>query len=95
MAKKLSRQQKAANTRKKQSKIAEGSKEATKDYPWKVSENQIGQTLRIRLPSDFKFTDGPKLAPSSILTLCGKLEDAIMLLEIRISNSIAKINSLM
>lgn len=33
--------------------------------------------------------------PSPILTLCGQLEDAILLLENRISNSIAKINSLM
>ena len=32
--------------------------------------------------------------PSPILTLCGQLEDAILLLENRISNSIAKINSL-
>ncbi len=29
------------------------------------------------------------------LTLCGQLEDAVMLLETRISNVIAKINSLM
>lgn len=33
--------------------------------------------------------------PAPILTLCGQLEDAILLLENRISNSIAKINSLM
>ena len=37
----------------------------------------------------------PKYTPSPILTLCGQLEDAILLLETRISNSIAKINSLM
>lgn len=41
--------------------------------------------------------EGAKLAftPSTPLTLCGQLEDAILLLENRISNSIAKINSLM
>lgn len=33
--------------------------------------------------------------PSTPLTLCGQLEDAILLLETRISNSIAKINNLM
>lgn len=33
--------------------------------------------------------------PAPVLTLCGQLEDVIMLLEVRISNSIAKINSLM
>lgn len=49
---------------------------------WKVSENQVG-------PAIAAYT------PEPILTLCGQLEDAIMLLEVRISNSIAKINSLM
>lgn len=33
--------------------------------------------------------------PAPVLTLCGQLEDSIMLLETRISNAIAKINSLM
>jgi len=33
--------------------------------------------------------------PAPTITLCGQLEDAILLLETRISNSIAKINSLM
>lgn len=37
----------------------------------------------------------PQTSPAPILTLCGQLEDAITLLENRISNSIAKINSLM
>ncbi len=40
-------------------------------------------------------TEPPKYTPAPILTLCGQLEDAILLLETRISNSIAKINSLM
>lgn len=47
--------------------------------PWKVSENQVG----------------PASNPAPILTLCGQLEDIIILLETRISNSIAKINSLL
>jgi hypothetical protein len=81
---------------KKKHKIVEGLKEATKNDPWKVSETQIGKTLRIKLPNDFTISDGPKLyTPAPVLTLCGQLEDAIMLLEVRISNSIAKINSLM
>ena len=37
----------------------------------------------------------PKYTPAPVLTLCGQLEDAILLLENRISNAIAKINSLM
>ncbi len=37
----------------------------------------------------------PKYTPAPILTLCGQLEDAILLLENRVSNAIAKINSLM
>lgn len=40
-------------------------------------------------------TEPPKYTPAPALTLCGQLEDAILLLETRISNSIAKINSLM
>lgn len=38
---------------------------------------------------------GNKYTPSQPLTLCGQLEDSILLLENRISNAIAKINSLM
>lgn len=34
-------------------------------------------------------------SPAPVLTLCGQLEDSILLLENRISNAIAKINSLM
>lgn len=45
----------------------------------------------------FKFSmkDLPQYTPSQPLTLCGQLEDSILLLENRISNAIAKINSLM
>lgn len=52
------------------------------DNPWKVSENSKGDKIAT-------------YTPSPILILCGQLEDAILLLENRISNSIAKINSLM
>lgn len=98
MVKKLSRGQKAWATR-RANQLRASKEIATKigiikNKRKKVSK--IGQTLKIRLPSDFKITDGPKLyTPAPILTLCGQLEDAIMLLEVRISNSIAKINSLM
>lgn len=56
-----------------------------------TADAKIGEPLmlRIRLP------DGPKYTPAPVLTLCGHLEDSIMLLETRISNAIAKINSLM
>lgn len=53
-----------------------------KDNPWKVSENQVGDKIAT-------------YTPAPVLTLCGQLEDSIMLLENRISNVIAKINSLM
>jgi len=43
----------------------------------------------------FKPADFPKYSPTPILTLCGQLEDSVMLLENRISNVITKINSLM
>jgi hypothetical protein len=61
------------------------------------ADAKIGETLRIRLPKDFVVKDSPKEAytPAPILTLCGQLEDAILLLENRVSNAIAKINSLM
>ena len=36
----------------------------------------------------------PKYSPAPVWTLCGQLEDSVMLLENRISNVIAKINSL-
>lgn len=43
-----------------------------------------------------KFMEATKqYTPSQPLTLCGQLEDSILLLENRISNAIAKINSLM
>lgn len=59
---------------------------------------KVGDTLRINVPKDFKITetvDSPAYTPSPVLTLCGQLEDSILLLEQRISNAIAKINSLM
>lgn len=57
---------------------------------------KIGETLQIRLPKDYVVTDGPKMPfTPAPLCLCGQLEDAILLLETRISNAVAKINSLM
>lgn len=53
---------------------------------------------QILKPMTIKFkkaTEPPKYTPAPVLTLCGQLEDSIMLLETRISNAIAKINSLM
>lgn len=52
---------------------------------WRLLEE--GKPLKVS-ENEMPFT--PK-----ILTLCGQLEDAVMNLETRISNSIAKINSLM
>ena len=46
-----------------------------------------GEPLKVS-ENEMPFTPAP-------LTLCGQLEDAVMLLETRISNVIAKINSLM
>lgn len=42
-----------------------------------------------------KHPEIKQYAPAPVLTLCGQLEDSILLLEQRISNAIAKINSLM
>lgn len=57
---------------------------------------KIGEKIKVILPKDFNITDGPAVyAPKQPLTLCGQLEDSILLLEQRISNAIAKINSLM
>ena len=46
-----------------------------------------------KMPSDGPAI--PKYSPAPVLTLCGQLEDSVMLLENRISNVIAKFNSLM
>ena len=59
--------------------------------------------LKVRGPQEFKINIGKvsenetpfPFTPKAPLALCGQLEDAILLLENRISNSIAKINSLM
>jgi hypothetical protein len=67
---------------------------------------KVGRYRTKNNPSKFKINwdalsppiDGPiipKYSPTPILTLCGQLEDSILLLENRISNAIAKINSLM
>lgn len=51
---------------------------------------KIGDTLKIKLPKDYLVTDGPKVDP-----ICNQLDNAILLLETRVSNAIAKIYSLM
>jgi len=76
-----------------------GVKPGTKRGPYKVAKRKRNRNTPINL-KDYteRFmaaTDPPKYTPAPILTLCGQLEDAILLLENRISNSIAKINSLM
>ena len=53
----------------------------------------VGNTLKVG--DKVTFDPGPAFTPAMPLTLCGQLEDAVMLLETRISNVIAKINSLM
>jgi hypothetical protein len=54
------------------------------------------RTIKALKEADAKFMasdNPPKIGSTS--TLCGQLEDAITMLENRVSNSIAKINSLM
>ena len=48
-----------------------------------------------KLNEAFKVSENEMPFTPAPLTLCGQLEDAVMNLETRISNSIAKINSLM
>lgn len=51
---------------------------------------------RILKPMTEKFMEATKASYTPApLSLCGQLEDAILLLETRISNAVAKINSLM
>lgn len=72
-----------------------GVKPGTKRGKYKrsrMAHTMKGETITLEqmdAAMNFPFT------PAQPLTLCGQLEDAILLLENRISNSIAKINSLM
>lgn len=77
-----------------------GVKPGTKRGPYKKGKNKpiafkVEQQLRETEARLAKLAPlGPAYAPGP-LTLCGQLEDSIMLLEQRISNAITKINSLM
>lgn len=94
MIKKLTRGQKAWATRKKN--IKKKSKQqiiaaALDDAGiWKVGS---GKDL-LEAQKAINELHSKTYTPAPALTLCGQLEDAIMLLETRISNVTAKINSL-
>jgi hypothetical protein len=64
-----------------------GVKPGTKRGNYSKTNYKLANLLKVS-ENEMPFT--PKT-----LTLCGQLEDAVMNLETRISNSIAKINSLM
>lgn len=88
MVKKLTRGQRAWVTRKTKRR----KKIATID-PWSiVSESELTNLQSLKATQE---SLNRMHASAPILTLCGQLEDAIMLLETRVSNAIAKINSLM
>ena len=63
----------------------------TKNKPMTLDQ----YTEKVLKPLNEKFMLATEYSPAPILTLCGQLEDSVMLLENRISNVIAKINSLM
>jgi hypothetical protein len=73
-----------------------GRKAGVKVGPYKkrkaMTLNEYADTIKV---GDKLTFDIPKYSPAPVLTLCGQLEDSILLLENRISNAIAKINSLM
>ncbi len=78
----LSKAAKARYTKKKR-----GVKPGTKRGKYKTLK---GKSITLdQMDKAMRYT------PAPILTLCGQLEDSILLLENRISNAIAKINSLM
>lgn len=74
-----------------------GVKPGTKRGPYRKARSRKARTVN----AGFKAGDLADLiipksyAPNPVLTLCGQLEDSILLLEQRISNAITKINSLM
>ena len=80
-----------------------GVKPGTKRGPYKTAKRKrktlkitaIAKPLKVGDNVTIDWGNVPKYSPAQHLTLCGQLEDAILLLENRISNSIAKINSLM
>lgn len=73
-----------------------GVKPGTKRGKYKTLKvTAISNSLKVGDKVSVEFPFNKIYAPAPILTLCGQLEDAILLLENRISNAIAKINSLM
>lgn len=83
-----------------------GVKPGTKRGPYKKKGNRSkklisaktiaeGVELFKKANEQIKALELKQYAPAPVLTLCGQLEDSILLLEQRISNAIAKINSLM
>ena len=71
-----------------------GVKPGTKRGKYKRSRKPKPVTFKIDMSKIANYKP-EAYTPAPILTLCGQLEDTILLLENRISNSIAKINSLM
>lgn len=82
-----------------------GVKPGTKRGPYKKKGKKTNRSMTLAdyeekvlkpMTENFmKATEPKAYAPAPVLTLCGQLEDSILLLEQRISNAIAKINSLM
>lgn len=70
-----------------------GVKPGTKRGTYKKQRNKIIKGLSEAV--EFAVNQPKAYNPAPVLTLCGQLEDSILLLEQRISNAIAKINSLM
>lgn len=79
-----------------------GVKPGTKRGPYKKIKKRKLIVTAINSSSPLKVGDkitisdyAKQYTPTPTLALCGQLEDSILLLENRISNVIAKINSLM
>lgn len=86
MAKKLTKSQKAWVTRKANLKAIENKP----DRAWKVSENQLGKILRIKLPEDYVVTDGP-----AQISLSKALDNSLDRLEQRMADYIARVDRIL
>lgn len=90
---------KAATARYAKKEKKRGRKPGVKVEPYKKNKSITldEYTTKILKPMTDKFMaeTQPKNYSPAPMVLCGQLEDAILLLENRISNAIAKINSLM